>query len=188
MSLLSSAEASSAAHRTISTSCRPSPRMRRAVVESPIAPSTLPLLLSNRCRHAAEVLRELLEVRGHPYHPNLVQVGVQLGGPDDGPRRESLEPVLVYVALHVLGSAPRQQHLPQGERVRGAVKSLHHPDGRAPRRNLDLRDRHLATREHRGVGVPLSPPRQLLDDRLYLGVEVAVSDPRLAGRPLGRVL
>src|SRR5918995_5950034 len=136
-------------------------------------PFHLPAPALDRRGETTEVFGELLEVRGHAYHKDLVEVRVQLVGPDDGPRRKRLEPIVVYIFLHVFGAGAGQKHLAQRERVRGSVEPFHHPHVGPLLRSLGLGHHCLPVREHRRVCVPLGPPRKLLDDRFDPHVEVA---------------
>src|SRR5918995_5488356 len=137
-------------------------------------PFHLPAPALDRRGETTEVVGELLEVRGHAYHKDLVEVRVQLVGPDDGPRRKRLEPIVVYVLLYVLGAGAGQKHLAQRERVRGSVEPFHHPHAGGPLlRGFGLGHHRLPVREHRRVGVPLGALRELLDDRFDSRVEVA---------------
>src|SRR5918993_1324741 len=137
-------------------------------------PFHLPAPALDRRGETTEVFGELLEVRSHAYHKDLVEVRVQLVGPDDGPRRERLEPVVFYIFLYVFGSGAGQQHLAQRERVRGPVEPFHHPHAGGPLlRGFGLGHHRLPVREYRRVRVPLGALRKLLDDRFDPHVEVA---------------
>src|ERR687889_399696 len=77
-------------HQLLSFPVDPAGRRRETY-----GPFHLPTPALDRRSKTAKVLGELLEVRGHAYHEHLVEVRVQLGGADDGPRRERLQPVIV---------------------------------------------------------------------------------------------